>query len=127
MGTSLEELRRFQKAEHVLHRTTDPDDPSGCVLPMPPHPQLCQTGERLRDHLELLRCHYNFLRPHLALKFGHEFRTPAMQAGLTSRRLTFRKIFTSIDNFLCLIRIVWEFILESNSTGQEDSAVSEAA
>ncbi len=83
--------------------------------------------QRLRDHLELLRCHYNFLRPHRALKFGHEFRTPAMQAGLTSRRLTFREIFTSIDNFFCLIRIVWEFILESNSTGQEDSAVSEAA
>ncbi len=44
MGTSLEELRRFQKAEHVLHRTTDPDDPSGSVLPMPPGHQSCQTG-----------------------------------------------------------------------------------
>ena len=50
-----------------------------------------------------------------------------MQAGLTRKRLTLRDIFTSIDNFLRLIRIVWEFILEVNSTGQEDSAVSEAA
>ena len=28
-----------------------------------------------------------------ALKFGCESRTPAMQAGLTARRLTFRDIF----------------------------------
>ena len=51
--------------------------------------------ERLEDHLELLRCHYNFLRPHLALKFGREVRTPAMQAGLPNRRLTFRDVFTT--------------------------------
>jgi hypothetical protein len=25
--------------------------------------------ERLEDHLEFLRCHYNFVRPHRALKF----------------------------------------------------------
>ena len=39
------------------------------------------------------RCYYNFVRPHGALKFGRESRTPAMQAGLTTRRLTFRDIF----------------------------------
>ena len=83
--------------------------------------------QRLRDHLELLRCHYNFVRPHRALKFGHEVRTPAMQAGLVRSRLTFRDIFTSIHIFWRLIMTVCEFILESNSTGQEDSAVSEAA
>jgi transposase-like protein/IS1 family transposase len=49
--------------------------------------------ERLEDHLELLRCHYNFVRPHRALKFGDEGRTPAMQAVLTTRRLTLREIF----------------------------------
>ena len=48
---------------------------------------------RLEDHLELLRCYYNFVRPHGALKFGGEVRTPAMQAGLTDRRLTLREIF----------------------------------
>ncbi len=42
--------------------------------------------ERLEDHLELLRGYYNFARPHRALKFGREVRTPAMQAGLTTRR-----------------------------------------
>ncbi len=49
--------------------------------------------ERLEDHLELLRCHYNFIRPHKALKFGREVRTPAMQAGLASARLSFREVF----------------------------------
>ena len=49
--------------------------------------------ERLDEHLELLRCYYNFVRPHGALKFRREIRTSAMQAGLTIRRLTFRDIF----------------------------------
>jgi transposase-like protein/IS1 family transposase len=83
--------------------------------------------ERLEDHLELLRCHYNFLRPHRALKFGHEVRTPAMQAGLTSKRLTFRDVFTSVPNFLCLVMTVCVFIFQAHSTGREDSAISEAA
>ena len=51
--------------------------------------------KRLEDHLELLRCYYNFVRPHMALKFGREMRTPAIQAGLTTRRLTLREIFPS--------------------------------
>jgi hypothetical protein len=83
--------------------------------------------ERLDDHLELLRCHYNFLRPHRALKFGREVRTPAMQAGLTLKRLTFRDIFTFVPNFLCWIRIVCVFIVHANSPRQEDLAISEAA
>jgi IS1 family transposase len=40
---------------------------------------ICQARwkERLEDHLELLRCHYNFVRPHRALRFVREVRTPA--------------------------------------------------
>ena len=54
----------------------------------------------------LLRCHYNFVRPHGALKFGREVRTPAMQAGLATRRLTFREIFVGQPpSLLVLIRI----------------------
>ena len=52
-----------------------------------------RSTEKLDEHMELLRCYYNFVRPHGALKFGREIRTPAMQAGLTTRRLTFRDIF----------------------------------
>ena len=50
---------------------------------------------RLKEHLELLRCHYNFIRPHMALQFETIHRTPAMQAGLISMPLTFKQIFTS--------------------------------
>ena len=48
---------------------------------------------QLRGHVELLRCYYNFIRPHWALRFGRETRTPAMQAGLVSARMT--DIFTA--------------------------------
>ncbi len=54
-----------------------------------------RSEELLDDHLELRRCHYNFIRLHRALKFGSEMRTPAMQAGLARRRLSFRDIFLS--------------------------------
>ena len=52
-------------------------------------------AEQLRGHIELLRCYYNFVRPHRALQFGRETRTPAMQAGLVSQRLALRDIFTA--------------------------------
>jgi transposase-like protein/IS1 family transposase len=52
-----------------------------------------RSRERLVQHLELLRCHYNFMRPHGSLRFGDEVRTPAMQAGLAKRKLRFRDIF----------------------------------
>ena len=51
--------------------------------------------DQLRGHVELLRCHYNFIRPHRALKFGEETRTPAMQAGVVSTRLDWSDIFTA--------------------------------
>jgi len=63
----------------------------------------------LEDHLELLRCHYNFVRPHRALKFGRELRTPAIQAGLATRRLTFREIFSSTMLLLALRNITFSF------------------
>ncbi len=49
--------------------------------------------ERLDDHLALIQWYYNFGRSHAALRFGSEVRTPAMQAGLVSRKLTFRDLF----------------------------------
>ena len=51
--------------------------------------------DQLRSHVELVRCHYNFVRPHSALRFGRETRTPAMQAGLVSTRLALSDIFTA--------------------------------
>ena len=51
--------------------------------------------DQLRGHVELLSCHYNFVRPHRSLQFGRETRTPAMQAGLVSTRMNWRDIFTA--------------------------------
>jgi len=74
----------------------------------PAHARLRQF---LAGHLELLRCYYNFVRPHMALRFGREVRTPAMQAGLVTRRLTFRDVFTavaaSVSFVAVLIRMIW--------------------
>ena len=66
-------------------------------------------ADRLRWHVELLRCHYNFVRPHSALKFGRETRTPAMQAGLVSTPMNWNDIFTahglSLRIFATVVRI----------------------
>jgi IS1 family transposase len=52
------------------------------------------------------QCYYNFIRPHRSLRFGREVRTPAMQAGLASRRLSFREIFTALG-VIRLFVVVW--------------------
>ena len=52
-------------------------------------------ADQLCSHVELVRCHYNFDRPHRALRFGHETRTPAMQAGLVNTRLALSDVFTT--------------------------------
>ena len=72
---------------------------------------ICQARwkERLEDHLELLRCHYNFVRPHRALKFGRKVRTPAMQAGLVSKRLSFREVFMA-DQRRILFVIIFIYV-----------------
>ena len=65
--------------------------------------------DTLDVHLELLRCYYNFVRPHRALRFGRETRTPAMQAGLATRRLTLRDIFVSVRRVVLWLRDVRVF------------------
>jgi len=54
-----------------------------------------QSPAGLGEQVELLRCYYNFIRPHGALKFGREVRTPAQQAGLVTRRLEFRDLLVA--------------------------------
>ena len=63
----------------------------------------------MKSALELLRCYYNFVRPHGALKFGRETRTPAMQAGLATRRLTLRDIFVSLRRVVLWLSDVLTF------------------
>ena len=78
---------------------------------------ICQARwkQRLEDHLDLLRCHYNFARRHRGLRFGSEMRTPAMQAGLARRRLTFREIFSSAIVFWASENLVFLFTKLSRS------------
>jgi hypothetical protein len=56
-------------------------------------PAPMRNPRRLLDALEILRSYYNFVRPHGALRFGAVTRTPAMQAGIFDRPLTFRHLF----------------------------------
>ena len=56
---------------------------------------MCRSEESLREQLELLRCYYNFIRPHSSLKFGRERRAPAQQAGLVRSRMTWRRILAA--------------------------------
>lgn len=58
----------------------------------------------------MVRCHYNFLRPHRALKFGKQTKTPAMQAGLAIERLSFREVF--LRRMLCLVVKKLSFLRE---------------
>ena len=70
-----------------------------------------------------LRCYHNFVRPHRALTFGKQMLTPAMQAGLVSKRLTFRHIFTAAAvTFLCVF-----ILLALRLQGDEYSACRKAA
>ena len=69
----------------------------------PAHARLRQC---LAGQLELPRCYCNFVRPHGGLKFGSEVRTPAMQAGLVARRLTFRDVFTAVGDFFVFLAVL---------------------
>jgi hypothetical protein len=66
--------------------------------------------ESLEDHLELFHCYYNFIRPHRALKFGPEIRTPSMQAGLATKRLSFREVFISVPAERILFVIIFIYV-----------------
>jgi IS1 family transposase len=62
--------------------------------------------ESLAAHMDLMKTYYNFLRPHQGLKFGKTVRTPAMQAGLVNKRLSFRDVFMSWEAFFLFAFIV---------------------
>jgi hypothetical protein len=46
----------------------------------------------------------------MALKFGREMRTPAIQAGLTTRRLNLREIFSSPIVFSTVEKVTSVFV-----------------
>ncbi len=50
-----------------------------------------------------------------------------MQAGLATKRLTFREVFMSLSNFLRLTRIIFHVALERKSLPREIPPLSLAA
>ena len=57
-------------------------------------PSPMRKPQRLADSLDINRVHYNFVRRHGSLRSLSGCRTPAMQAGITTRPLTLREIFS---------------------------------
>jgi hypothetical protein len=78
-------------------------------------------------HPELLRCYYNFVRPHRALKFGQDMRTPAMQAGITRKPLTLRQVFRSRIVPLALYELVLRVRLCGTPSFSGENAVLQAS
>ena len=76
--------------------------------------------EFLEGQVALLMAYYNFLRPHRALKFGKTLRTPAMQAELAKKRLSFRDVFTSQVAFFLFFLLV--LVVRYASKSQTDYA-----
>ena len=64
---------------------------------------------------------------HRALKFGQEIRTPAMQAGLTKRRLTFREIFSSTIVPLAWKQLTCVFVRSVSSVIYDETRMPLAA
>jgi len=60
--------------------------------------QLC-----LNEQLTIFQCYYNFVRSHSSLKMGNINKTPAMEAGIAKRRITFREIFSVVADYFCNI------------------------
>ena len=85
----------FRDPEHLVRRASQPHDSSRVGVLAPALPCHARGEDQLRGHVELLRCYYNFIRPHRALRFGRETRTPAMQAGLVNKRLAWSDVFTA--------------------------------
>jgi len=56
-------------------------------------PAKMRKPKKLADAIVLLRCFYNFIRPHSSLRFGRVTKTPAMQAEIFSQALSWRDIF----------------------------------
>jgi hypothetical protein len=69
---------RLRRSCSYLHRRT-----SGRV----------RNPERLASVVEIVRCSYNFIRPHARLQLGMRMRTPAMVARIFDRVLTWRSVF----------------------------------
>ncbi len=62
------------------------------------------------------------IRPHRALKVGKQILTPAIQAGLLLKRLTFRDIFTPVAGMFLLVLILIDRQSRDNEADQRPLA-----
>jgi hypothetical protein len=93
-------LGGLSETEHLICRTAESHDSTGLVVSGSANDMSTRWKQCPNDHLELLRCHYNFVRSHPGAEIRREVRTPARQAGLTKRALTLRKMFSSRELFV---------------------------
>ena len=70
----------------------------------------------------MLRCYYNFIRPHRALKFELEIRTPAMQAGLLSKRLSFREVFVAVPERILFVIVFIDVTVDLSGVSEKKMA-----
>jgi hypothetical protein len=70
----------------------------------------------------LFRCYYNFVRPHRALKFGLEIRTPAMQAGLVSKRISLREIFVAMPKRILFVLVFIDITADLSGVSEQKMA-----
>ncbi len=59
------------------------------------------------------------VRTHRALKFGREVRTPAMQAGLVSKRLSLREIFLAEPRKILFVVVFLDLALDAGSVREQ--------
>lgn len=76
-------------------------------------PAHARRPERLFGQLEVQRCYYNFMRPHMILKFGSETYTPAMMANISNHKVTWREVLS-----LWLIEVLRILIYSQNCSGK---------
>ncbi len=95
LADALEESENSTKLNTAFIERLNLTIRQGCAYLRRRSPCHARRKRTLADDLELLRCYYNFMRPHSALKFGTVMRTPAMQAGFASKQLRFRDILTA--------------------------------
>ena len=91
-------------AEYFLHRTIEPDHPTGRGLSLPSQSLLCAPQAAAGRPSGAAAMPLQLPKAAPCSEFGREVRTPAMQAGLSPKRLTFRDVFTSIPTFLRLAK-----------------------
>ena len=58
----------------------------------------------------------------MALKFGSQIRTPAMQAGLVTKRLSFREVFVAVPERILFVIVFIDVTVDLGSVKKQKMA-----